>query len=132
MLWESRARLFIEALCCCTRTEAAEERRRWREQRATQAAANGSGGPDPATASEPAGGQAASPVATQKSAQLAVANFDAEGLSAELEGVVQQAALSSAGNAVGEHHQLEHLIEDDTDRLGDSMSWSSPACQSCP
>ena len=103
MLWESRAHVCIETLRCCARTEAAEERRRWREQRATQAAANGSGCSDAATGSEPAGGQAASLVAAQKSAQLAVANFDAEGLSAELETVVQQAALSSAGNAVGVH-----------------------------
>jgi len=103
VLWESRAHVCIETLRCCARTEAAEERRRWREQRATQAAANGSGCSDAATGSEPAGGQAASLVAAQKSAQLAVANFDAEGLSAELETVVQQAALSSAGNAVGEN-----------------------------
>lgn len=35
------------------------------------------------------------------SAKLAVANFDAQGLAGTLEGVVRQAALSSAGNAVG-------------------------------
>ena len=36
------------------------------------------------------------------SAKLAVANFDAQGLAGTLEGVVRGAALSSAGNAVGE------------------------------
>jgi hypothetical protein len=38
------------------------------------------------------------------SAKLAVANFDAQGLAGTLEGVVRQAALSSAGNAVGAIH----------------------------
>ena len=64
------------------------------------------------------------------SAKLAVANFDAQGLAGTLEDVVRQAALSSAGNAVGAllsacaWHCCTYCMQH-------RLFWEVPCCMRC-